>query len=227
MMKQRVREHKNISFKGEYKEDGTFTGILSTFGNVDSYNDTVQPGAYKKTLKEKERFPLFSEHWEMMGSFTGEELDIGLQIKARINLDLQIGREKHSLILNDGLDGLSIGYDAVKWSIEERDGVAIRVLKEIKLYEGSVVVFPADEHARILAAKSAAILGDPSSVSFEEWLDRLQKLSPEQKSRILSLLNVEPGILPTPGSEEPKAAIDAAYEALRRSFADIRNIIGG
>src|SRR5680860_1081373 len=35
-------------------EEGQFEAIVSTFGNVDSYGDIVQPGAFTDTLKEWE-----------------------------------------------------------------------------------------------------------------------------------------------------------------------------
>ena len=31
---------------------GEFTALVSVFGNVDSYGDVVQPGAFERTLKE-------------------------------------------------------------------------------------------------------------------------------------------------------------------------------
>lgn len=36
-------------------EDRTVTGIASVFGNVDSYGDIVQRGAFKKTVQENAR----------------------------------------------------------------------------------------------------------------------------------------------------------------------------
>ena len=41
------------------EEKGTFTGFASVFDVVDSYNEVVLPGAFKKTLKENDgKFPL-------------------------------------------------------------------------------------------------------------------------------------------------------------------------
>ena len=43
---------KTIDFKGEVNSR-TITGYFSRFGNVDSDNDVIIPGAFKKTIKER------------------------------------------------------------------------------------------------------------------------------------------------------------------------------
>jgi phage head maturation protease len=48
------------------------------------------------------------------------------------------------------IDGLSIGFDPILTGEELRDGVKTRTLREVKLYEFSVVTFPAEDSARIL-----------------------------------------------------------------------------
>ena len=59
-------EHKQIEFKFTMDEGdaepGTFTGYASVFDVVDSYGDAVQKGAFKKTLREKKKFPLLWSH---------------------------------------------------------------------------------------------------------------------------------------------------------------------
>ena len=37
------------------EEDGTFVGYGSTFGNVDSYGDTVAKGAFRKNCRREVR----------------------------------------------------------------------------------------------------------------------------------------------------------------------------
>lgn len=202
----------------EINSAGEFTGILSIFDEIDAYNDTVKRGAYKKTLRERKRFLLLWSHdvTEPIGSFTGYEGDEGLVIDGKINQDVQRGREARSLILNDGLDGLSIGFDAVKWSMEERDGVSVRVLKEIRLWEGSIVAFPADQHARIMQAKAASILRRPEELTDDDLREWLCCLPDEQRSRIESLLKSEPELPSTRGSEQPMLqVIEKMTERLR------------
>ena len=46
----------------ELTEEGKFSGYLSTFGNVDAGMDVVEPGAFKKTLRDKKIFPFLWAH---------------------------------------------------------------------------------------------------------------------------------------------------------------------
>ena len=183
---------------------GEFTGYLSVFDEVDSYNDTIKPGAYKKTLREHKKFPILWQHdWTMpVGSFVGQEDEKGLLIQGSLNLDVRQGQEARSLIMRGDVDGLSIGFDAIKW---ERDD-DVRVLKEIRLWEGSIVTFPADQHARIMQAKAASMLRRPEDLTDEEFEAMVRCLPVEQRDRfakILSLLRSEPGASSTRESEQP------------------------
>ena len=142
-------------------ETGRFSGYASTFGNIDAYGDTIMKGAYEKTLAEDGLPKMFFNHdgWELpIGKWldAGED-DIGLHVDGELTLDMSKGRDVHAAMKHGTLDGLSIGYHVAKDGQEMRsDG--IRVLKEIKLVEVSVVTNPADKHARI----------DLNSLKYEE-----------------------------------------------------------
>lgn len=198
------REPRPFEIK-EIGEAGQFTGYLSVFDEVDAYMDTIKRGAYKKTLRERKKFPILWSHDPTVpiGSFTGKEDEKGLLIDGSLNLDVQKGKEARSLILRGDVDGLSIGFDAVKWGMEERDGVNVRVLKEIRLWEGSIVTFPADQHARIMQAKAASILRRPEDLTDEDLEEWLRCLPDEQRRRIESLLRSEPEAPSTRDSEQP------------------------
>jgi HK97 family phage prohead protease len=139
-------------------DEGRVMGTLSPYGNVDSQGDVVVYGAFDKTVAEKNGvFPLLWQH--------NASLPIGIQLvtqtpksldtDALINLDKQLGREVFSDVKmwqKHGLQfGLSIGYSTVK-ARERKDG--IRELIEVKLFEGSLVTFPANELATVSSAKS-------------------------------------------------------------------------
>ena len=88
-----------------------------------------------------------------------EEDDKGLFVEGEIDLNVQKGREKYSLAktaLKIGAPmGLSIGYGTIK-AEPDREKPIIRRLKELKLYEYSIVTFPMNTEAMITAAKSLA-----------------------------------------------------------------------
>ena len=46
-------EHKATTVEIKTAADGTFEGYAAVFGNVDSYGDIIQPGAFTKTIQER------------------------------------------------------------------------------------------------------------------------------------------------------------------------------
>ena len=150
--------------------DGTFEGYAATFGNVDYHGDLIEKGAFKRTLDHmrqgKKALPILWQHRIDEPIGRAEELredDHGLYIKGRLVLDTARGREAYALLKAGVLGGLSIGYASVKDKWEE----GVRKIKEIKLYETSLVTFPANPEAAIVGVKGIA----PANVS--------QKIAPE------------------------------------------------
>jgi len=157
MGKIRKTETKDFSFtlKAMDDEAGTFTGYASIWGVVDSYGDAVMPGAFRRSLKSSGgRYPMLWSHMvdEPIGIIEAREDERGLAVVGHLNLEVQRGREVRSLMRQGAVTGLSIGYQTV---VEEFDKEsATRLLKEIKLWEISPVVFPALESAQVEAVKS-------------------------------------------------------------------------
>ena len=79
-----------------------------------------------------------------------EEDDYGLHMEGAIILSASKGRSAYDLIKSSSIRGLSIGYD-VKDSHYDDDG--IRYLTDLKLYEISIVTFPANQDAGICGVK--------------------------------------------------------------------------
>src|SRR4030042_5350228 len=110
----------------ELTEEGTFSGHLSTFGNVDAGGDMVDPGAFKKTLRENKAFAFLWSHQGMpdtvAGSFKGQEDDTGLAVNGGFYLDLEGGLKAYKTakrLQDDGVKiGLSMGYHAIKVDYE-------------------------------------------------------------------------------------------------------------
>lgn len=147
------------SFKFKFNDidekEGVFSGMASVYDVVDSYNEVVMKGAFKKTLQEsKGEFPLCWGHdvLEPLGLAIAKDTDKGLGVEGHLNLDVQSAREKRSLTKQGAVTGISIGFQTIK---DEWDG-DIRKLKEIKLYEISLVTrnFQACPGADIADVKS-------------------------------------------------------------------------
>jgi hypothetical protein len=129
----------------ELSDDGTFEGLLSVYDVVDGGNDVVERGAFARTLTSSGgKVVLCWQHdlKQPIGVLDLKDGEEALEVKGTLNLDLSQAREAHSMmrfLMKHGLKmGLSIGFQAVKDSVEK----GIRRLKEIKLFEGSLVTIP-------------------------------------------------------------------------------------
>ena len=179
-----MMQQKNISFKDiELKmlTNGGFSGYASTFGGVDSYNDTIVAGAYKGVIDsinkgEKPMPKMFVNHrsWDIpVGKYTRIEEDgkglymEGEYTKGNPQADIVKAAMQHGT-----LDGMSIGFSIGDYEIVEREGETYRLIKSIKeLPEVSVVTFPADDNARIdLMSVKSALDGISTVRDFEKFL---------------------------------------------------------
>lgn len=155
-------------------DDGFFSGYGSVSGNKDSYGDVVMRGAFTKTLNEwqtRGRLPpvLFNHDWDMpIGFFTKlVEDDRGLYVEGQLLIkEIEKAREVHALLRAKAIDGLSIGFQPVQKEHDRKTDVT--KLLEVKLYEISIVIFPANPEARVNCVKFEH--GLPSSEEFKEIL---------------------------------------------------------
>lgn len=154
-------------------DTGEFEGYGSIFGNKDSYGDIVVPGAFQKSLskwQEKGRYPAMLWQHDMqepIGIYTEmREDDIGLVVKGKLLIDADpLAKRAHAHMKAGSLSGMSIGYMVDDWEYSsEKDAW---LLKEIDLWEVSLVTFPANDAARISNVKHALDRGEtprPSDV---------------------------------------------------------------
>lgn len=147
-----------LDIKGTDDAAGSFVGFASTYGNVDRDNDRVERGAFTKTLKENGgEVPLlwFHDMAQPLGGAKIEDTNRGLKAKGFLNLAIAKAAEVYALLKpTEGfkkpvISALSIGYQAVKSDWVE----GVRVLKEIKLFEVSLVTVPANPKATISRVK--------------------------------------------------------------------------
>jgi HK97 family phage prohead protease len=139
----------------EISADGSFTGMLSVYNIVDLGKDLVEPGAFTKTIKDHgNEVPMLWQHKPdvPIGTLTLEDGPGALHVKGQLLMDLPEAKKAYLLIKARIVRGLSIGFDTVK---EVLDG-GIRRLKELRLYEGSIVTFPMNESALITSVKHLA-----------------------------------------------------------------------
>jgi HK97 family phage prohead protease len=133
-------------------EQGVFTGLASTYGNVDDGGDVVEPGAFAKDLRTAGNVrPLLWQHEaaEPIGTVTLTDTATGLACAGKLLLDLPTARKAYVLLKHRVIKGLSIGFQSV--NDVYRDGA--RHLKEVKLFEISVVTLAMNQLATVEAVK--------------------------------------------------------------------------
>ena len=128
-------------------------GYASLFGVTDQGNDVVMPGAYARSLKrlvaEGRAVKMLWQHdpaqpigvWDQIA-----EDAKGLKVRGRILTEVDRGREAVALIAAGAIDGLSIGYRTVT---AEKNTKGQRLLREVELWEVSLVTFPMLPEARV------------------------------------------------------------------------------
>lgn len=134
-----------------------FEGHGSIFGNVDLGGDIVMPGAFKRSLaKHRKDGTLPQMFWmhrpdQVPGRWIEMQEDSkGLYARGEL-ADTQLGNEMHTLLKMKAVRGLSIGYQTIEsdWT---KDGD--RLLKEVDLWETSLVSLAMNPLAQIEAVKS-------------------------------------------------------------------------
>lgn len=150
----------HLAFKEASDGGMTFEGYASKFGGVDSYGDRIDPKAYDRTIKPKNRKRPVRLRWNHYGPIIGkwaslEVDDVGLKVAGELTPGHRVAEDVYASMKHGAVDGLSIGYWPVKIEYIEEAGRKIRLLKEIELFEISVVEEPADLGAKIGDVKSA------------------------------------------------------------------------
>lgn len=154
-----MMEHKSISLDvAEVKFDnvsGSFTGYASVFGGVDSYGDTIHPGAYSDSVGSGLDVKMYFNHgWRKyelpIGKMHVKQDERGLRVeRSEFTPGLRLADEVKAALQHRTVTGLSIGYalsdDGFKQKKDGgRDIYAIKYLKEV-----SIVDWPADPAAQI------------------------------------------------------------------------------
>ena len=136
-------------------DQGRIEGYGAIFGNVDSYGDIIEPGAFSDTLgKRKPKMRWQHNMADPIGTWDEYfEDDKGLYMKGRIAIKATRGRDAYELVKADAIDGLSIGYVTKDYEMEGNN----RRLKMIDLFETSLVTMPANSLAMVSDVKNADV----------------------------------------------------------------------
>ncbi len=218
-----TKVYKSFGFEvAEVKEDdgssgpvGIIEGYASTFGNVDVVGDIIEAGAFAKTIKEKKGiWPLLLDHnpskhvgWNIEAT----EDDKGLKTRSEILLVTEEAKNRYELAkrahkLKTKM-GLSIGFNIVK-AKPDKENPGIRRIQEVRMWEHSIVAFPANPKASTTAIKG---MDDEQT---EKVLELLKKAGYSLKQ-----INEALGLVGVDHSEPPAADLESCDPEILQSLA--------
>jgi HK97 family phage prohead protease len=168
----------SVDFEVRAEGDGmTFTGYASVFNSpsqdLGGFIEYVAPGAFKRSLQSRNEVKLLWNHdsGEPLASLRGGTMSLtedeyGLKVSAKLPNTTR-GRDIAELLRTKVIDSMSFGFNVIKdtWS---RDGQT-RTLDSVRLFEVSVVSFPAYE------ATTAQVRSQPI-INPDQLADALLKL---------------------------------------------------
>jgi HK97 family phage prohead protease len=214
---------------------GVVTGYFSIFGNKDSDNDIVLPGAYKKSLKEngpgseRPRILHLFQHDPMKvlaKPYVLKEDKKGLYFESKIS-DTSLGKDVLQLYRDKVLTEHSIGYNVIKREIDEKEET--QKLIEVKLWEGSTVSWGANMEALVSTVKSEKFdntvwqrilkkfdaLNTAIKGNYTDDMARQLEIQFDQlKDLIFSLVTKMEPVPSTPPVAEPKVTADELIACL-------------
>lgn len=154
-------------------EKGYFSGYASVFNTIDKQNDIILNGAFKTSLDKIKKIKLLWQHRadEPIGIFTKvKEDERGLFVEGKLLLNVARAKEAYSLLKEGAVDGMSIGYKVSESNIDENSGT--RIIKNLELYEISLVTFPANSEATITSVKNSYEIDKGELFIFSVNLDK-------------------------------------------------------
>lgn len=210
-------------------EGYSFEGYASKFNGVDTYGDTILPGAFKKSLlalRSAGRSPkmlLNHRSYDLpVGKYTKfQEDDDGLFVAGSLTKGMSVAEDLRLCLADGTLDGLSVGIglksDDYEWVDEPKSNIS-RIIKNVSmLREISLVTFPADDKARVDVDSIKAELDDVGSITDLERF--LRDAGGFSKTAAAAVVSRAKAILRGEPEEVVKAKLESEVEGLLASFS--------
>jgi HK97 family phage prohead protease len=181
----------------------SFSGYAAVF-NSDSeplpFIERIAPGAFKRSLKSKNNIRMYLNHDSSMLLATTRaktlrlmEDERGLKVEADLP-DTTVGRDLSTLIQRGDVDSMSFGFSVPARGDSWSDDGMVRELKEVRLYEVSVVTgFPAYQ-ATSASVRSLDQLAERTAADVDKLADAItvleagSELNDEQASLLLDVV---------------------------------------
>ena len=218
--------------------DGTVEGYAATFDRVpDSYGDVIKAGAFAKTLErweaEGKPIPLLYGHstdapQHNIGKVVeAREDERGLFVRCEFDADNETAQYVRKLVQEGRLWQFSFAYSTIDaGTVTLEDGTEAYELRELDLYEVSLVQIPANQRAVVTDVKSAPAevkAGRRNSKADADALRSVLDLADQITTTVRGLLADELDEEdPQPNAEEPNAA--KAEEAKDSRLAELKDV---
>jgi HK97 family phage prohead protease len=138
-------------------ETRTIGGYAAVFNSEtmigDFFREMIAPGAFAETIKGDVR-ALFDHDSGVVlgrtkaGTLRLSEDDKGLNVEIDLP-DTQAARDLVASMERGDIDGMSFGFRVLRQEWDESSDVALRIIREVELFEVSVVTFPAYDDTEV------------------------------------------------------------------------------
>lgn len=143
-------------------EDGSdaefleFEGFGAFYGNIDLQDDIIERGTFASAKPRATKLLLMHDHRSVpIGIFTElKEEQRGLFVKGRLPMsDDRVKGMIEPQMRIGSLNSMSVGFITQDFKFETRGTKRVRIITKAKLFEISLVSFPANPKARVTAVK--------------------------------------------------------------------------
>lgn len=225
--------------------EGKLTGLVTPFNSqtvigdlrADGFREQIAPGAFNKTLQERDIVLLWNHNADMplartsAGNLSLQESGDGLRMDST-PVGTSYGKDLMLLAQSGVVKGMSFGFEVIKddWTddsgnpADSRSGTN-RVVREVRLHEVSAVTFPAYKDTTLSArdAINAAREGRGAAAEIPDGWDWRDKYNAkDRKAMAQSGQAMSDGSYPIKDAEDLQNAIHAVgrgnadHDAIRR-----------
>lgn len=218
------------------EDTGEVKGYFSTWTKTpDSYGDIVAKGAFTDTIAEINEaggsIPFLWSHDALdINSFIGTAYDLGeddhgAYFTAKYAAD-ETSQKARQLVKDGLVTKFSFAYDVLDSApVELEDGTKANELRKLKLYEVSLVMYPANPDTSVIAAKSGRRNSSKDADALKEAIRLIQGVlgelddtdEDEQTDEDAAKANAEE---PTKANAEDAEAVKAATLARIKTLTD-------
>lgn len=185
------RERRDLSAPIELRDNSrTIAGYAAVFNSVadigGAFREQIAPGAFAKSLSDDVRALFDHDTGHVLGRTKSGTLRLaedarGLAVEIDLP-DTQTGRDLRESMARGDIDGMSFGFRVTKQDWDETGEIPLRTIRELELFEVSVVTFPAyaDTEVALRSLEQARQPEDRSGV--ERFLARAKMALAIKKS---------------------------------------------